>query len=1438
MTSVRHSRLLQITGLLLSALVWLANNNNPPTGRTGAPFDGHCSDTNCHNDGNPNNYDGDVSLSGLPATIAPNTTYPITLTMSATAGSPSKGGFQVVAVDGAGVNAGDFTTANTQTGTEMLNGREYIEHRNGKTFSGGVVSWDFNWKSPTGAVSGNTVKFYLVGNFTNNNNSRTGDYPKSFIETYTLDAPPPVTATITGSTNVLCNGGNTGSATVEASGGVAPYTYLWSNGQTTPTAINLVANTYIVTVTGSSSSGTATASVTITQPPALSVSVSSAPTLNCIVTEVTATATASGGTPGYEYNWSNGISGNIGLFDTPGAYTVSVTDANGCTKTAIVNVTQNITQPIATVAPGGTLDCIHTQLTLSGVGSSQGIAFTYQWLATGGGNIVTGATTLTPTVNGCGTYTLTVTNNSNGCTATASTTVDCQYDLPDAVATNSGPLTCATTSVTLTGNSSVPGVSYAWTGPVNSNQQSFTTTVPGTYTLTVSNPANGCSNTAVTVVTQNTTPPSDTARVSGELTCSQTEVQISMTTNASNATFQWLGPNGFTSNQRVDTIALPGDYIGIVTNTVNGCKSRDTITVVQNITTPGASASVSGPITCTNPTVQLLGSPAGSYAYAWTGPDNFNSSLQNPMVNADGTYTLIVTANSNGCSASSTVVVLQNTTLPIASIAPPGNLNCNNTTIQLDATASSQGAEFSYLWTTPDGVIVSGGTTLTPVVSAAGTYNLLVTNTTNGCVAMVSTTVTQHPPVTLATMVISNVSCNGGSNGAASATATGGNGVYSYLWSTGATTSVVSGLAAGTYLVATSDGEGCTAAATVVITQPDPLVANASATGETALGANDGTATAAPTGGTMPYSYNWSNGGTTATITNLAPGSYTVSLSDANGCTAVQTVTVNAFGCSLSASITSTNATCNGANDGTAGVLYSGAAEPVTFSWSNGATTQNVTGLQTGEYTVSVVDANNCPAILNANITEPQLLTANATAVGETSTGANDGAAAAIPTGGTSPYSYLWSTGATTFGIIGLAPGTYTVVVTDSKGCTAAQSVVVSAFNCSLNASVTGANVSCFGGNDGLATIAVSGGQLPYTYAWSNGANTPTAPNLAAGNYSVVATDANGCTTSGAIAIAEPDELIAEVVGIQNVVCSFEHTGSVSIDASGGVAPYTYTGGLGNLGVGVHSVVVTDNNGCSKTVTFTIVATDSQPPAISCPANIYLCGADFIVYPEPTATDNCGALAAGSPALISGLPSGSVFNDGTTVQVYRATDVAGNSATCSFSIVVYPIPDILVNGSTDDHNGMGIGTISITAVGGDGNYLYNWSKDGQFFSTNEDLTGLSAGSYFLTVSDGNGCTSALAPILISNTVGTGEPGEQGFVRLSPNPASSSLNLEINNLNIASVVILNTRGQQIQVMQEKEWENEISVNNIATGVYFMRIATVEGRVITMKFVKSE
>jgi len=1513
MTIPYHSRLFRIAGLLLGLLTWLANASNPPTGRTEAPFDGSCND--CHSGGS---YGGTVVVAGLPGTIEPNTTYPLTITLTATSGSPSRGGYQVVVVGGNELNAGDLITVNGQSGTEFFNGREYMEHRGSKVFSGGSVQWAFNWKSPL-SVSGNTIKVYCIGNFVNGNSSDSGDNAIAAFETYSFSGLPPVTAFISDVTNVSCPGGNNGSATVQADGGAPPYTYLWSNGQTGQTAVNLTAGTYNVTATGSGGSGNAVATAVVTQPPALNANVSVQGVLTCVNTFVTATANVSGGTPPYTYEWSEGPTGNPVQLTIPGSHIVTVTDNNGCTKTAQTTVLSNTVPPNAEAGPTATLTCAQPTATLNGVGSSSGPTYSYLWTPSNGGNIVSGANTLFPVVNAAGTYTLVVTNATNGCTSEDFTTVSSSIQPPTASATG-GLLTCANMSVTLTATTNAATPTFAWSGPggFSSNQQNPSANTVGTYTVVITNTANGCSNSATASVTQNVTQPTasaiaetltcadtlaqittttnanpatfawsgpnnysstvqnpnvntagtytvmvtsgangctNTATVSvaqnntpptasataETLTCADTMAQITTTTNANPATFAWSGPGGFTSTVQNPNVNTAGTYTVVITNGPNGCTNTATVSVAQNNTPPTASATAET-LTCADTMAQITTTTnANPATFAWSGPGGFMSTVQNPTVNTAGTYTVAITNGANGCTNTATVAVAQNTTPPTAGIAQPENLNCLITSIQLNGTPSSQGPNFDYQWTTPDGNIVEGDTSLTPTVDAAGTYNLLVTNTSTGCTATANAVVVQSSPVSAAVNNVVNVSCNGGQNGSATAIGGGGSGNFTYLWSNGDTTATTNDLAAGTYVVVITDGENCTATVSVTITQPPVLAANVSATGETALGANDGTATANPTGGTPGYTYLWSNNETTATIVNLAPGNYTVVVTDVNGCTAAQIVTVNSFNCSISATSTTTNVTCNGANNGTATVVLSGAALPATYLWSNGDNTATADNLAPGTYTVEILDANNCPAEVSVQITGPAVLLANATSTHETGVGLNNGTATAQPTGGTAPYTYEWSNMAITQTITGLAPGQYTVIVTDDNSCTTVQTVTVNAFGCNLAAAISSVNVLCHGGSTGQATAIPSGGVAPITYLWSNNAPSATISNLIAGTYTVIVSDAAGCQTVSTATITQPTP-IAVQAAVTPASCPESKDGSITLAISGGTGPYTFSwpgGGNGQgLSVGTYTYTVTDANGCTILETVSVNSNDTIAPNLTCPLlPVVGCAGVAIPFPLPIYSDNC-SINGVQIEQVSGLPSGSMFPVGETVQVFRAKDASQNSRTCSFSVVVGPPVEIELDTFMNDVGNAGLGSIVVNVSGGVGNLSFSWTKDGQSFAATEDLFGLTKGVYVLIVTDQIGCSRTLPPVTIDNVVSTSEPGEVASLRVVPNPASQFIRLDMQGIQPAVVQVLDAKGRLLRTLTPAEWQGQINVASLPAGLHYLLVLDQKGRSFTAKWLKAE
>lgn len=468
------------------------------------------------------------------------------------------------------------------------------------------------------------------------------------------------------------------------------------------------------------------------------------------------------------------------------------------------------------------------------------------------------------------------------------------------------------------------------------------------------------------------------------------------------------------------------------------------------------------------------------------------------------------------------------------------------------------------------------------------------------------------PPPTATTTVVNNV-CFGGTVGTATAVVTNGTPPFTYSWSpSGGTAATATGLAVGTYTVTVTDANNVTTTATATITEPTVIVSNLTSTNITCNGLNNGSVVLAPTGGVAPYTYLWNNADTSSSLTGLAAGTYSVTITDANGCVITENVTITDPAVLTVANSSHTDVTWYGGNDGSATVSVTGGTAPYTYSWSpSGGTADTATGLVAGTYTVTVTDANGCTVTESFTIIQPiPLMVQSTSQTNAKCNGGADGTATIVAMGGNAPYTYLWSpSGGTNATATGLAAGTYSVLVTDATANTITETFVITEPGI-ITATVSNqSNVQCNGGNTGTATLTVTGGTAPFTYAWSHGLNTnnATVSNLAAGNYVVVVTDANGCTAMApvSLSISQPSALVLSDAGTTNVSCYGQNNGSATVSVTGGVGPYTYLWSNGqsgatisNLTKGNYVVTVTDANNCTQTRTFII----SEPAFVNAPS--------------------------------------------------------------------------------------------------------------------------------------------------------------------------------------------------------------------------------------------
>lgn len=466
--------------------------------------------------------------------------------------------------------------------------------------------------------------------------------------------------------------------------------------------------------------------------------------------------------------------------------------------------------------------------------------------------------------------------------------------------------------------------------------------------------------------------------------------------------------------------------------------------------------------------------------------------------------------------------------------------------------------------------------------------------------------VTCTPANLTLTVTPTNATC--GTQGSATASASGSSSPYTYTWSTGATGPSVNNLAAGSYSVTVQDATGCTTSQPFTITSAAGASSTLTSTPTSCNGGNDGSATANTTGGQTPYTYAWATTPVqiTATVTGLAVGTYSVQVADASGCSTTYSVAITQPAV-MTATTAATNISCFGGNDGSATVAGGGGTSPYTYTWSpSGGAGATASGLSAGNYSVVVTDSKGCTESSSAVITEPTAVTLNPSAT-PAACGASNGSATAAAGGGTGPYTYLWNTTPpqSTATATGLAGGTYSVVATDSKGCTNSLSVPVpSSGGFSITPSQT--NLTCFGSNNGTASVNTTGGTLPYTFLWSTNPvqTSSSVSNLAAGTYSVGVSDAAGCVQSAVYTITEPTAVTGNITNPVNVSCFGGSNGSAIASGSGGTGTITYSWNTSpvqtsptasNLAAGNYAVTIQDANACSITQSVTI----TQPSAIT-----------------------------------------------------------------------------------------------------------------------------------------------------------------------------------------------------------------------------------------------
>ncbi|MDX1913739.1 MAG: gliding motility-associated C-terminal domain-containing protein [Saprospiraceae bacterium] len=1074
--------------------------------------------------------------------------------------------------------------------------------------------------------------------------------------------------------------------------------------------------------------------------------------ITCVQSSVTINGASA--TPGATLEWDGpgGFTSNQPsvIVNTVGDYILTVTAPNGCTSTAVAPVTPDSNLPNAT-AQGGTLSCAIQSLVLDGNTTTPNAEISWS-----GPNNFTSQLE-DPTITESGTYTLTVTNPVNGCTVQASAVVNLDDAQPGATATG-GTVTCAAPSLALNANSPTGGVTYLWSGPngFSSTLQNPSATDAGDYTVTITDPSNGCVSTALASIVADQTSPMATSST-GILTCSLTSLTLNGNATLP-STYAWTGPNGFNSNLQNPDVTEPGDYT-LTATAANGCTGTVTINVAQDIVQPGASAT-GNTIDCNNPTVNITSSSNTGVSYNWTGPNAFNSSLQNPDVTEDGIYTVTVTG-ANGCTSTADAIVgLDLATATLAAVAPDF-LTCSATSVNIQTTINTNTTSLQgVVWNGPSSF---SSTDEDPLVTEPGVYTLTAT-TINGCTSTTSVTVNQNinPPNVTAvggtlTCSITTILLEGGSTTPSATYAwTGPNSFSSSLEDP----SVSEG---GVYILTVTGFNGCTASLQATV-QMDTLSPDLASVSSNNLDCDDLNSTLTASSQTQGVQYVWSGpsgfSANTAVTSTDEPGDYQVLATAPNGCIAVSNVTITQDIVNPSASATGGTIDCIsgqailGGSSGTAGVSYSWSG-PNNFNSNQ----QNPVVSADGQYVLTVTGPNGCTATATADVLENTLSPQVVLSGGGTVT-CDVPSVTIISDISTAGATGIWSGpnnfSSTLDSITVSEPGVYTYTVTAQNGCISAPtSTVLINVQAPQGVTAAGGLLNCSFPSINLSAGSSTTGVI---YTWTGPGNfLSNLPNPAVtnpGTYNLVVTDpVNGCTSTAAVTVTQDPTVPDIAVAADSLTCTnttvilnaTSNTPDVSFNWSG---PNNFSSTLEDPSTsvpGAYSVVATALSGCTATFNYTVTQ-NINLPGVTAQGDTLTC-----TLTSGQITSNSNALGvtyawSGPAGFTSNLPNPVVTLTGTYTVVTTGTNG------CTSSAVVQVAPDVnapVVN-ATGGTVSCAITSVTLNASANMG-VSWQWSGPGNFNSTLPNPTATQPGNYIVAATAPNGCITSFGVTVEADT---------------------------------------------------------------------------------------
>lgn len=1225
-----------------------------------------------------------------------------------------------------------------------------------QTVSGATGSYTYGWSSSNAGFAATTKDLTSI---------KAGKYYVTIssgalfrIDTFVLTEPPLIVISNTVG-EVKCFGQNIGNINATVQGGVSPYKFAWSSGETTQNIASKAGGNYVLTVTDASGCTQNSGNINIPSPIAV-LNIVGTGTINGVTcksgSDGKIAITPQGGTQAYSFNWSgpNGYSNTSQNLSSlfAGNYSLTITDTKGCAFNATFNAPEPDSIKVASVSTTNT-SCGNKSgmITVLGITGGTG-AYTYTW---SGANGFSSSSTSSANLSniGSGTYSLVVTDVKNCSSATITAVVGNVASTLNATTTVVTPLCNGqnTGSITANPTGGTPPYRYLWSGP-NSFSDNVTPTKnlkSGTYSLLVTDNI-GCTYSVNSIIVSQPDAITITSPKVNPITCkianAKGSIDLTGTVSGGTPAINYAWSNGVTTPLNANL--SKGDYTVTVSD-ANQCTLVKTYTIIEPTDSFKITAATTTDVTCfgsKNGSVSLtLSGGTAPLTFAWSGAAGFNSNAQNLPATLDaGTYFLNI-VDVNNCKVNASFTINQPSDIIINPVSTQSSVNNCDGKITLSPTGGTP--NYTYSWS-------GGGVAATSQNQNAlcrGTYNVTVTDAKN-CSKSTSVFVDgSSTGITVSDVAIVPSGCPGQNKGSINIKVSGGTPNYIFEWYNRASpTSIIdrsqniANKSTGVYFVRIIDNIG------QAFTSPDYTVQGSATniaialknkTNESCAG-NDGSIQLDVSGGTAPYTYSWNTGETSRDRTSLKANVYSVIVKDNNLCfQSSDNYVIPKDPCPLSVLQSSSAPTCSDSKNGAITINITNGEPGYSIRYTNSNTLDStirvdntpshsasvsIAGLIADTYSFTVTDAKGQVSSFKVVLAPQSPIIIARTITDDNGNGS--GSIVLAVSGGTQPYTYKWNTGETQRDLFNLLAGKIeSVNVLDAKGCSLQgplDTIKLRYTTMTINANIT-AGICPSDTGTNLIAITVVGGAAPYTYVWKNAAGSiistnPNLTNIVPGTYTIFVTD-NARPTPQTVSksytfTAQSDLKIASVTPIDATTST---QGSITVLAAGGTPTYQYklstgvtsaSGVFGGIAAGTYSVTVTDLQGCSVSQGGIVIKL-STCATVSKNTNPAYNGFDI----------NCNGFTNGSATVTNinadyAAPYTFIWSNTTNpneIGISAFSLSAGNQSviikdknqkTCSVNFTITAPDPFIVKISTSDNI-----TLNATTTGGVPPYRYVWS---------------------------------------------------------------------------------------------------------------------------------